>query len=344
MEALSFINECKKNENLNTGLLLSKLYNLDSETVFFLNKKKTITPSKNKTTIKVICNWTSSFNLVQQWKKMSKDSDGNWDDIQITWNDNPSPDFYVIVNAPYKNEFFIPSKTIIFHMEPNMDNESVWKDWSTPKLDKHKFLKIIDHSTGHNNSEWHLSKTYSDLIHRHPLEKTKDLSTIVSGKYTDLGHIKRVDFIKYLEEKNIQIDVYGDNRWKYKDYKGKLPVFEKDNGLFEYKYHFNAENTEKNNYFTEKIIDAILSESLCFYWGCPNLSEYIPKESYVRLDLCSFESDAEKIKKTIENNTWEEKLPYIKQAKEKILNTLNFFPRLKHIIDSLPTSSSSSLT
>lgn len=337
MNVTSFIEECKKNNDKHTGILLSQLYDLPEEIKYFLTSKDEIQPV-NKKIVKVICNWTTSFHLVQQWNKMSKDNKGNWDNVQITWKDNPTPDFYVIINSPYKNEFFIPSKTIIFHMEPNLENESMWKEWSTHRLDKTKFLKIFDHSTSHNNCEWHLSKTYSELFDNKPIEKTKDLSTVISGKYMDLGHIKRIDFVKHLEKQNIEIDVYGDNRWNYKNYKGKLPLWEKDNGLFDYKYHFNAENTEKNNYFTEKIIDAILAESLCFYWGCPNITNYIPEESFVRLDLCSFETDAEKIKKAIETNQWENRLPYIRQAKQTILNTLNFFPRLNRIILDLSTT------
>lgn len=334
MNVLDFIDVCKKNNDIYTGLLISELYNIKEESNYFA-KKRDVPTSNNKVIVKVICNWTSSFNLVQQWNKMSKDNKGNWDEIQVTWKDNPTPNYYVIINAPYKDEFFIPSKTIIFHMEPNLDNESIWKEWSTPKIDKTKFLKIIDHSSGHNNCEWHLSKSYSDLIDTPVTNKTKELSTIISGKYMDLGHIKRIDFVKHLERQGIQIDVYGDNRWNYKNYKGKLPLWEKDEGLFDYKYHFNAENTEKNNYFTEKIIDSILSETLCFYWGCPNITDYIPEGSFVRLDLCCYEIDANKIKMSIDNNLWEKRLPYIREAKQKILNTLNFFPRLKHIIKNI---------
>jgi hypothetical protein len=333
IEPTTFLNDCKTKKNSYAGLLVSKLYNLQEEINYFTNHLKQPT-TKTKKTVKVICNWTTSMHLVELWNKMSKDNNGNWEDTHITWRDSPTPDFYVIINAPYKGEHYIPEKTIILHMEPNMENESVWKDWSLPKLDKTKFFKIIDHANGHNNCEWHLSKTYSELSNNKQITKTKDkcISTILSGKYMDIGHIKRIDFVKFLEKQEVKIDVYGDNKWNYKNYKGKLPLWQKDEGLFDYKYHFNAENTEKNNYFTEKIIDAILAECLCFYWGCPNIGDFIPKESFIRLDLCSFETDLEKIKYCIENDMWKERLPYIKIAKEKILNTLNFFPRLNQII------------
>ena len=329
-DLVKFLNDCKTKNNCQTGMLISKLYNLPDELNYFKNQ-----PTIKRKNVKVICNWTTSIHLVELWNKMSKDSNGNWDDMHITWRDTPEPDFYVIINTPYKGERFIPEKTIIMHMEPNMQNESLWKEWSLPRLDRTKFLKIIEHTNDYNNCEWHLSKTYSELSSADPVTKTKCLSTVLSGKYTDLGHIKRVDFVKFLDKKDVLIDVYGDNRWNYKNYKGKLPLWEKDNGLFDYKYHFNAENTEKNNYFTEKIIDAILAECLCFYWGCPNISDYIPKESFVRLDLCSFETDMEKIKYCIENDMWKDRLPQIKQAKEKILNTLNFFPRIASLLKNI---------
>ena len=53
---------------------------------------------------------------------------------------------------------------------------------------------------------------------------------------------------KFLEKKGISIDVYGSDRFGYKNYKGKLPMYEKDEGLFPYKYTFNCENNSIKNY------------------------------------------------------------------------------------------------
>ena len=104
-------------------------------------------------------------------------------------------------------------------------------------------------------------------------------------------------------------------------------------GLFPYKYHFQCENNPIKNYVSEKLYDGILSECLVFYSGAPNVKEIIDERAYVVLQLESFEEDMKTIKKAIEENWWEQRLPYIREAKKKILNELNFFPRIEEIIN-----------
>ena len=159
------------------------------------------------------------------------------------------------------------------------------------------------------------------------------LSTVLSSKYSDIGHIKRIDFIKFLESKNMNVHVFGDNKFEYKNYKGALPPREKDKALFPYKYTFNAENNSIKNYYTEKLIDGILSETLVFYNGCPNIREYIDEKAFVWLELSNFENDYQTIKKAIEEDWWSKRIEYIRAEKIKILNQLQFFPRLERIID-----------
>jgi hypothetical protein len=49
--------------------------------------------------------------------------------------------------------------------------------------------------------------------------------------------------------------------------------------------------------------------------------------------LANFEKDYQTIQNAIKGNLWEERLPYIRQAKQKILNETQFFPRLEKIIN-----------
>ena len=182
--------------------------------------------------------------------------------------------------------------------------------------------------------EWHLSKTYTELSLMKTEKKYNILSTVLSDKYNDPGHVKRIDFIKFLEKK-MHIDVYGNNRWNYKNYKGELPYHCKDDAIFPYKYIFNCENQEIKNYFTEKLIDGILGECLVFYSGCFNVKQYIDEKAFVYLDLVDFEHDYCIIEKAIKEDWYSQRLPHILEAKKKILNELQFFPRLEKIIKNL---------
>jgi hypothetical protein len=317
------LHQCNLSDNLDLKNLLMIALNITEEK---LEEK-----NNNLIKIKILCNWTSSEVQSRVWNKMSK---GNfrWNNLQLVWGDE-IPDYYVILNAPPKNEIFDKSKSIVFRMEPWMEKNDNWGEWSNP--DSSQFLMYVPHSKEYNNLEWHINKTYTELINGvGTIEKKYSdcLSTILSPKYKDIGHIKRIDFVKFLESKNQSVHVYGDNKWNYKEYKGSLPYHQKDDGLFPYKYTFNAENNSIQNYLTEKLIDGILSECLVFYWGCPNVREVIDPRAYVELSLSNFEHDYQIIQRAIKEDWWSQRIEFIRAEKQKILNKLQFFPRVENII------------
>jgi hypothetical protein len=278
--------------------------------------------------VALLCNWTSGYELALNWKKMmpSNSKIVLWD-LMGSSSRPALPDYWVIINFPPPHSYFIPRKTVVFEMEPIR----LWK-----QLDIHSnlFLKVYSHATEYNNIEWHLDFNASEIDVPNLIEKTYEntISSVLSAKYFDPGHIKRINFVKYLEHLNVPIDVYGDNFGKYISYKGSLPAGVKNKGMYPYKYHFNAENHSKQNYFTEKITDAILSECLCFYWGCPNISEYIDPRAYIVLDLDNFEHSAQIVIEAIKHNEWEKRIDIIRQEKRKLVSQLNFFTRLENLL------------
>lgn len=310
---------------------LAKLLKLSLSDVLLAPENPSI--KKIKIKIKILCSWDSPENIRNFYNKLSKGC-YTWNNIELVLTD---PDYYVIINTPGQDKSYVPEKTIIFQMEPNMSGK--WGEWGDP--DPKKFMRVCTHAKEYNNLEWHLSKSYTDLltlkIDKNPA-LSNDISTVLSSKYQDSGHIKRIDFVKFLEKKNQSVHVFGSNKWGYKNYKGELPVHQKDNGLFPYKYTFNAENNSIKNYFTEKLVDAILSECLCFYSGCYNVREFIDERAFVYLELSNFEKDYEIVKKAIDEDLWSKRLPYILEAKKKILNYLQFFPRVERIINTSTSS------
>lgn len=345
------LNECIQNNSPHLGILLGKIMGGDNgEYHTLLGKLHGLVKPMVTTTastvlsepekkveikyvkIKLLCNWMTSEGLARLWNKMSQGS-FTWGNIKLVWD--CEPDYYVIINCPPLDEFTIPTKQCIYmQMEPNMaEHPEMWGNWSDP--DEKLFIKTCKHKDEYNNVEWHLSKTYTELktqlIQKNP-EYDGVISTVLSAKYHDPGHIKRIDFTKFLEQKGMPVHVYGDNKFEYKDYKGSLPYHSKDNGIFPYKYHFMVENHSIKNYFTEKIVDAILGESLCFYSGCFNLKEYIDERSFVYLELSNFEEDYKVVERAIKEDWWSQRIPYIREAKAKILDELQFFPRLERIL------------
>ena len=327
------------------GFMKSKI-NYPLQTSPYITSDHGLFVKKNKkfSRIKLLCNWCTSEQLCKEWNNLTK-GNNTWhsskSNILFTWEDTDI-DFYIIINKPlYETDKYDPKRTILFHMEPWVDNMEhnwgvkTWGIWAEP--DENKFLQVRSHKNFYNNAFWQLSSTWVELKNNN-IEKSKGnlISSICSSKYYDPGHIKRIDFLKYLENNypDIGFDLYNsDNNHNFKSYRGKVtPNIDKENGIMPYKYYFMCENNAEYNFITEKLWEPILCETLCFYWGCPNVSDYINPMAYVQLNMDDFEESVKIIKNAIHNNLWEERLPFIKQEKEKILNYYSFCPTVERVL------------
>jgi hypothetical protein len=263
------------------------------------------------------------------WDKQSQGG-GRWDDLQLV-ADEKKADYFVIINFPFPGERFDPRRTVIFPMEP-AHGRVQWGSWRDPS--PRKFLRVMSHDKEHNNLEWHLSKTYPALMEQ-PVEKSLLLSSVTSDIVIFEGQRKRVEFLKTLGQSGIPCDLFGRaNRFQIPNYRGPLPCQQKEGGLMPYRYTFAAENCQEHNYFTEKLIDGILSECLCFYWGCLNVSDYIDSRAFIPIDLDRPAEAIEVIRNAMARNEWEKRIEVIRTEKRKILTQLQFFPRLHRLLHS----------
>ena len=291
-----------------------------------------------KLRVKMLCNWCSSKELCDEWNKMSK-GDYTWNGIQIVWEGKA--DYYVIINKPQPRDQFEPSKTIVFHMEPwcGLPTQTwgvkTWGEWSRP--DPQNFLMVRSHDRVVNTGFWQVSWTYNDFKTK-PIQKSDELngiiSSICSSKQYDPGHVKRIDFLHFLEQNGVNLHIYNsDNKHGFASYMGKAdPFVDKEKGLVPYKYYFMCENNAEKNFITEKLWEPILCETLCFYWGCPNVSEILDPLSYIQLDMNNFQGSLEIIQRTIRDNEWEKRIPVIRKEKERILEYFGFFPTLERVL------------
>jgi Glycosyltransferase family 10 (fucosyltransferase) C-term len=282
---------------------------------------------ENLPKIKLICNWTSSDQLLKDWFHMLR---GTIWESKYQWITSGEPDYWIIINAPPSGEHFIPSKSIVYRMEPYIDSIPTYNNWLGANL-KTDFLFFLDHAHFRNNTEWWLKSN----LNPHP-KKDKLISAVVSSRYDMEGHKLRIDFIKYIQDhSNLAIDVYGiENKHGLKDWKGSLPEREKDAGLMPYKYHLAVENSDIVNYATEKFWDGLLSECLVFYWGCSGLEEHVDGRAFIRLDLNDKEGSLKTIQTTIVNNEYEKRIEIIRYEKERVRSLYHCFARTSCLIDS----------
>jgi hypothetical protein len=71
---------------------------------------------------------------------------------------------------------------------------------------------------------------------------------------------------------------------------GKNPFISDKIELFdEYQFAIVIENSKQIYYFTEKIIDCVLSKTIPIYWGCPNISDYFDITGWIILETETIE-------------------------------------------------------
>ena len=291
--------------------------------------------------IKMMCNWCDSRQLCKEWSNMCEDPIAmRWKNLELVCTDDA--DYFVIINSPPPGAHYDPSRTIVFQMEPWVHDAS--KDWGVKTwgawADPAKFMAVRGRKTPgcHNNVAWQLELTLQQLqtmVMDKPAELAP-MSCVCSSKYFDEGHIARIDFLKLLETKNVKMDIFSqDNPFGFKNYAGALPHTAKSAGIAPYKYYFMVENNYEADYITEKLWEPILCECLTFYYGCPNVADYIDPHAYVQLDMADFEGSYRTIKTAIEEDWWSQRIDIIRQEKQKILNELAFFPTVERIIDPL---------
>lgn len=160
-----------------------------------------------------------------------------------------------------------------------------------------------------------------------PVKKTKLLSCITSDLNFMDGHFYRlrmVDILDQLIDDGLDIwgKQYGDHFFhRLTKYRGALT--DKYEGLWDYSYHFICENSFENGYFTEKIVDPIIAEALCFYDGCKDLERFIDERAFERIDVKEPQAAAESIIRSIEKNEYGKRIKFIKQQKKRLLTDLN---------------------
>lgn len=275
-------------------------------------------------TVQLLPNWTSPEHLCDLWGRQSQ-GDRRWNGVVLT-SDNDA-DYWVIVNHPPPGATFRPERTIVLQLEPTVGQAG----GAGP--DHRHYLQVRKHSHYPNALEWHLGLSYSSLATGR-IDKTRMLSTVVSGRTEDPGQRLRVAFVHHLEQRGVPIDVFGrDNDQRFINYHGSLPNHDKSAGILPYRYTFAAENNSEVNYFTEKVVDAVLGEALCFYWGCPNLEELIDPLAFIRLPLENPERSRIIVEEAIAGDEWSRRIDVIRSEKRRLLDDEQVMPMIARIVD-----------
>jgi len=152
-------------------------------------------------------------------------------------------------------------------------------------LIRHRFYRVIcrypEYAKKHQNvlllpvvDTWVSDKAIMRLV-----EKTKECSLIASAKRNLEGHLLRHRIASWCKLNAEGVDLLG---------KGYRPFENKDDGLATYNYSIVIENNQEREYFTEKLLDCILCDTIPIYWGCPNIGDYFDINGII---ICKNEDD-----------------------------------------------------
>ena len=157
-----------------------------------------------------------------------------------------------------------------------------------------------------------------EIDNRYIFPKAKDLSIIASAKDYAPGHKLRHQIIKKYPE-NLSIYGYGYN-----------PIENKITALKDYRFSLIIENEPSNNWFTEKLIDCLVTGTVPVFWGCPNIHEFFDTRGFI---LFNNINQIPSIKADCNKTVYENLLPFIKKNYYSALYYVNIFDRIKKTVE-----------
>ncbi|MEK6531622.1 MAG: glycosyltransferase family 10 [Deltaproteobacteria bacterium] len=248
---------------------------------------------------------------------------GLWNGVRFKINSFNEPcDMLVVLNKFYEEVSCECAQAWLVVQEPPIAEQFPWV------FDGHRdFSKVFSpirpfrgggkkYILSHGALPWHVDKTYDELKALRPPEKDRSLSWITTDKKIFPGHRERMGFLKAIKGAGIEFDLFG---------RGFAPIEDKWDGLAAYRYSLAIENHSGPHYWTEKIADCFLSWTMPIYYGCTNLDDYFPKESFVRIDILSPHA-IEQIKDVVESGEYMKNRDAIAYARELVLDRYQLFP------------------
>ncbi len=253
-------------------------------------------------------------------KRQTPNESMRWSKFQFTEDAVAACDFLVILDQPRENiKTSVPPNRII-HVSLEPPNEiASYRQFGNKKVAV-RFGQISNKqiSFSHGALPWHIDVNYDTLRNTswEDLNKTDEMVWVTSNLHTSSGHFLRMQVVAQL--RNSFVKIYG---------RGIQPINDKYAVFKSAKYVIAFENYAHKGYWTEKITDAYLSYCLPIYFGATDIDQYFHPLSYVKLNPRSktLLGDLEAV---IKQNLWEERLPYIIEARTAVLEKHQLFPFL----------------
>ncbi len=257
---------------------------------------------------------------------------GIWEGIQFTTQPVKECDYLIIlncldrdvlVNCPRDHVWAINQEPPIKSFDYFYKHAERYSRIYTPDINK-KGNRYIQ---SHGAIGWWIGKDYDFLTSAEIPEKDLTISWLTNADTFMEGQVNRLNFWNYIQNANLDIDFFG------KGFPAPVkPIEVKWDGVAPYKYTLAIENYSGLYYWSEKIADAFLGYTMPIYYGCTNITDYFPKESFVWIDINQPEEAVKIIRETINSDLWLRNRDAVIYARELVLKKYNLFAFLAEAI------------
>jgi hypothetical protein len=192
---------------------------------------------------------------------------------------------------------------------------SVILTWSQPILDSCENSILLSFGT----TFLHSKDKYKELA---SIKKEFEVSFLCGIKNRIEGQQLRQRIYKKKDLINIP------NKWYYTLEGPKDPCYETS------MFHICVENSKNQNYFTEKIVDALITKTIPLYYGCPNIEDYFDKRGFFTFDT---EDELVILINSLTEKDYEDRKMYIKSNYQKAIYYAEYFMRFKILLQEIIT-------
>jgi hypothetical protein len=190
-------------------------------------------------------------------------------------------------------------------------------------------------------SRWYYGKSYDEIIQEPPPAKNRLLSVIATDKQQKHTiHKARFDFTRWLASQIPEADLLFSVKHKeaifQRLFDGKARYVEHKYDMIDpYKYHLAIGNQIGPHILTERVTDSFLGYAVPITFGCTNLADYFPADSFIDIDIFKPDEAIEKIKTHIyDPNDYSRRLEALKEARRLVIEEYNLPVMLSRIIES----------
>ena len=165
------------------------------------------------------------------------------------------------------------------------------------------------------------SAEYKILVQIEPLSVNNNIQDFCERSSDfDLVLTWHSDILKSNNSKLFPFGIYGN---------GYKPIENKITALKDYRFSLIIENEYSNNWFTEKLIDCLVTGTVPVFWGCPNIHKFFDPRGFI---LFNNIDQIPKIKSECNESAYKNLLPFIKKNYHSALEYVDIFDRITKTI------------